>query len=503
MPGIQLPIGIDTVNPVDADYKRGPWPSIAAGKAAIPLALRYNNLSFYVVGDPNEYYWLDTDLSDSGLLIRSSSSASIPKVRYVYLVQDASDALLMGGAANNVYTTSQTAYNAANILQLALGGTDKVIIQVGNITAAIAAGVTLTADWNTNIWLAGINQQVSNFGNIVLTNATGSGRNFGTSTSLFISISNITIGTINTSATGATGNAGSFYVRTTNTTLGNTNADVTQAFNVLGNSGAINFGSFVSSGTVVGNISNRLVPNSSTGNTGEIIIEAIDGIRVGTINANSVIAGTSQGNISLINVTLTRRGRFPTKGGTIRFKNVTMLTENSFPTQRELDFGNNINLTSDLNITLDNVKAVQHDFSPPDYVGIDILIVVNTNHTGGNCIVTMTDVVGQYVQFDNVISVTAFRCSFLNLNGEAMYITGSKDITFTSSFFRQGAGGNACIFLDLTAAEPLNLTFLQCTILGGSNSIQADAPINVSSGASYYEIAVDANTTLVPLTLDA
>jgi len=36
MPGVQLPIGIDTVNPVPADYKYGPYANTAAAIAAIP-----------------------------------------------------------------------------------------------------------------------------------------------------------------------------------------------------------------------------------------------------------------------------------------------------------------------------------------------------------------------------------------------------------------------------------------------------------------------------------
>lgn len=123
MPGIQLPIGIETVNAVDADYKRGPWASIATAKAGIALALRYNNLSFYVVGDPNEYYWLDTDLSDTGLLTRSTGGAptvSITKaalaalisgstvgIGTTYLITDAQDALsgtisVLGVAVNRI-----------------------------------------------------------------------------------------------------------------------------------------------------------------------------------------------------------------------------------------------------------------------------------------------------------------------------------------------------------------------------------------------------------------
>lgn len=79
MSGIQSPIGIDTVNPVDANYKIGPWASVAAAKAGIPLALRYGNMYFYVIGDPLIYYWLDSDLTDGGLKNRVATGLKFIK----------------------------------------------------------------------------------------------------------------------------------------------------------------------------------------------------------------------------------------------------------------------------------------------------------------------------------------------------------------------------------------------------------------------------------------
>ena len=79
MPGVQLPIGIDTLNPVDANYKIGPWNTIADALSGINIAVRFNNMFFYVKNDPLIYYWLDTDLTDGGLLTRISGS-SLPSM---------------------------------------------------------------------------------------------------------------------------------------------------------------------------------------------------------------------------------------------------------------------------------------------------------------------------------------------------------------------------------------------------------------------------------------
>jgi hypothetical protein len=68
------------------------------------------------------------------------ANKSLPIARYVYLVQDASDSIRMGGVPGNTYTTFQAAYDAANTLQLALGGTNRVVIMVGNTTAAAVGG---------------------------------------------------------------------------------------------------------------------------------------------------------------------------------------------------------------------------------------------------------------------------------------------------------------------------------------------------------------------------
>lgn len=77
MPGIQLPIGIDTVNPVPADYKYGPYVSLAAAKAAIALVLRYDGMTVQITGLGN-YWWLQADLTDTGLIPKTGGGSSAP-----------------------------------------------------------------------------------------------------------------------------------------------------------------------------------------------------------------------------------------------------------------------------------------------------------------------------------------------------------------------------------------------------------------------------------------
>lgn len=312
MPGIQLPIGIETVNPVDADYKKGPWPTVAAALAGIPLPLRYNNLNFYVVGDPNEYYWLDTDLSNAGLLIRSNGGA-LPIVRYVYLVQDASDATRMGGTLSNVYTTFQTAYDAANTLQVLLGGTNIVELLVGNITAAAAGDLTLTANYNARVHIRGLANTTSILGNIIASNASGNGFQIGTGL-LPAVFNSVRIGNIDTRATGPTGNSGNLFLRSNNYFLGNINTNISNAANTIGNGGNISLQAFAGGTIRIGAIDTSTI-SGGAGSAGAVTISAPNYFIQSITTANNTIGGAvtavgteSNGVIGTLNINSTTIG---------------------------------------------------------------------------------------------------------------------------------------------------------------------------------------------------
>jgi hypothetical protein len=66
-PDLNLPFGIQPVNPVPVDSFYGPYANVAQAKASVPLALRYDGLTVQITGSGN-YWWLDADLTDTGLV---------------------------------------------------------------------------------------------------------------------------------------------------------------------------------------------------------------------------------------------------------------------------------------------------------------------------------------------------------------------------------------------------------------------------------------------------
>lgn len=64
---LELPFSIKIVNPQPSDYYYGPYATTADAITAVPLGVRYDGLTVKIIGD-GEYWWLDADLSDSGLI---------------------------------------------------------------------------------------------------------------------------------------------------------------------------------------------------------------------------------------------------------------------------------------------------------------------------------------------------------------------------------------------------------------------------------------------------
>ena len=82
-PGLNLPYGIDPVNAVPVDSNYGPYASLAAAKAAIVLALRYDGLTVKING-LGEYWWLQADLTDTGLIAKSTGGGSVAPIPITY-----------------------------------------------------------------------------------------------------------------------------------------------------------------------------------------------------------------------------------------------------------------------------------------------------------------------------------------------------------------------------------------------------------------------------------
>ena len=394
------------------------------------------------------------------------AASVIPKTRYVYLVQDAADLLAMGDRHNNVYTTFQAAYDAANVLQVALGGTNIVVIQVGNITAAVSGNLTLTANYNRFVQINGISPNSSVLGNIIATNAVGNGFTIGVNAANPVALKDITIGTISTNATGTTGNSGAVSLRLAGATIGNVNTSITNILNITGNGGNFtsnttlnffsNIGSIITSSqsttTSAGNISisaSSLIVGAITtaqnnlgGSIGVISLGSV--ITIASITTNTL----SIASINLLRVTVTSvvsiitLGSFVftdctfTAGATLETTSVSAVTLTMINTK----FSNTL-LTQNLITTIAKgcVIAGIDDLgsdSKLDNCVIDGGVNNAINIVGTNCVFQNCSIKG--TSFGGQIDEIGAGCSFYNcsITGGLVCITNSVPVSvlFTSKF---------------------------------------------------------------------
>jgi hypothetical protein len=272
---------------------------------------RKQSMLVFVISTLN-FYQLQSDLLTwTNLGTSLGGGSSLPIVRYVYLVQDASDATRMGGAASNVYTTFQAAYTAANTLQVTLGGTNVVVIKIGNTTAATVGDVTLTANWNRFVFIVGDGIADSVVGSIVGNNAAGNGFSVGTLAQP-VNFSNVFLNNITTNATGATGNSGTINVQCYNFRVNTLSTAITNVANTAGNGGRVDLASLFNSNCVVGTLTTS--SQSTTSNAGLVNISGS--------NTNIITATTANNNSG---------GNFnmqPTFGRSI-VQNLTVLASNT------------------------------------------------------------------------------------------------------------------------------------------------------------------------------
>lgn len=186
------------------------------------------------------------------------SGNQIPIVRYVYVVQDASDQARMGGVANHVYISPsqvQLAYNAANALQIANGVASEVEMIFGAIDAFNAGSIVLASAWNPRVRVKGQGPLISNIDTI-----SGDGINM---VAQFVDIS------VNTFFTASsTANGGNIQLQASNLDAININADGA----VDGNGGEIRINGFADKSTLRGAINTR---GAGIGSGGSVILTNI------------------------------------------------------------------------------------------------------------------------------------------------------------------------------------------------------------------------------------
>lgn len=247
------------------------WDTIAE-RNSITLQRRRFGMLVTVKSDPspanNKTYILanialggvDNDLNNNSNWIEFSGGGggggySLPIARYVYLVNDSSDQTRMGGTSSEVFTTFQAAYDRANTIQVALGGTLKVGIKVGTTVAATVGGVTLAANWNQHVVVIGDSPTTSLLGSVV-------GNNTANAFAINITAFNCNISTITAESTSA------------------------------GNGGAIT----INGNAIIGNVSTQSLGSSGSGGTFSINSSSLNGV-IGNINTSS--ANGAGGNITL------------------------------------------------------------------------------------------------------------------------------------------------------------------------------------------------------------
>ena len=245
---------------------------------AIVPSQRKQSMLVFVIANLH-YYSLQVDLltwTDLGTSLGGGGS-SLPIVQQVYLVQDPTDAARMGGVASNVYTTFQTAYDAANIL----AGSTSVVIMVGKTDQNTIGDLILTADWNTNIYIAGISPSDSGLGNIIADNALGNAFN-----NYQFNISNVSISNISAKATGPTGDGGEWAIQMETCWIADIDTSVTDITNLTGIAGYVSVGG---GNSICGNIIMNC--NNSTSGGGIAI--------AGTISTSVITSTSGIANISL------------------------------------------------------------------------------------------------------------------------------------------------------------------------------------------------------------
>lgn len=416
-----------------------------------------------------------------------SGGTALPIARYVYLVQDATDATRMLGVTNNVYTTFQTAYDAANTLQLALGGTNKVTIIVGNTTSATVGTVTLTADWNVHVSISGASSATSILGNVTLSNAAGNGYNFGTATA--ISLSNVTLGIITTTASGVTGNAGTVNISMESAKTGNILAYPTNNTNTTGNSGAVTIQSTSYSTCQVGDIRNALISATSTATTGAVTITGAGRVKTGAIRTGlTQYPGSAGGALTLTNVDATLITRYT-------YQNVSII--NCIITGDVIINDPSITLLALTTMNIENTRVGGGLSCNSDPAGSSSVVLIKGVNAGGGFLlngIVYTEIsnsqannpVGYAVELTACTYVRLLQSSFSSIDQYTGPVIGTFPVIYTDN-----------------TSKTLALVLLNCSLLGGKVSIQSLVSTTISSGATYFETGPDVNTTITPLVLDA
>lgn len=327
----------------------------------------------------------------------------LPIEKYVYLVQDEADAVRMGGTPANVYTNFNSAYNAANTIQLASFSSDEIvrILVIGRISQSLI----LNQDFNPFIHIVGLGASYSEVIDISTNNDFGNASNIGESENP-VRISNLKFRNITAQATGEMGSGGNIHLILDNVIGANIYTYPSVLFNITGNSGDISIKSINGASTLL-NVCNNLSEMNSTGITGYLTITATSRIKIQSIyRVNSGPGGTS--NLILENVDVA--------GNTLTSGIVQRVTDD-------------VTGTSNFSIKNCNIGFL----TILDYFATSTLNIENTRIQSGMNIIGVS-----YVKATNIYVIdgqTSFQNGF-------MY-------TIVNSFFSAYSNGSYVLFIDI------------------------------------------------------
>lgn len=126
----------------------------------------FKNRTVYFGKKTQELETVSRHITEDYINYLISNSTKLPVERTVYLVNSQSDATLMGGSDKNFYHLFQSAYDAANALQISLGGTNVVNLSVLNTDIASVGDLLLTTNFNQYVHINGISKFTSKVGRI-------------------------------------------------------------------------------------------------------------------------------------------------------------------------------------------------------------------------------------------------------------------------------------------------------------------------------------------------
>ncbi len=473
------------------------------------------------------------------------ASKSLPIVRYVYLVQDTADLIRMGGVPGNTYTTFQAAYNAANTLQLTLGGTNRVVIMVGNTTAAAVGNIVLTANWNEAVWVQGLSFLNSEVGNITGDNAAGAGFSVGRSLiSQQVGFSNVKVGNISTSATGGASNSGAVNIAGSNTWFGNINTSITNAANTTGTGGAVRFqfntnqshlilGTITTSSQattslagvvtiICGSLSASSITTANNNLSGAITITPFSGAQLSSINVNST---GSSGNVSIKRTTITSASSITFVSNSASFTDCDIVdlvvTDPSGSSNATFTRSNVEDYTSNVNVETNALNCVFKTITSLGNSSILSSTSVNTmgtavpciNGIGTGCLLKNVSLIGGSFSITNggvAVTVESDQSVFdaslgsdviVEVNGGVPLISsgGTGTFTFDCSKYKAAkieldgdAGGSASINFDHASIGEKYTLYVQ------NNTGTDTLLISVTGGGVVFEGGVVYVPTIIP-----